>query len=122
MLLSFVTTVTVAAPVVAAAILDDPGFNSPLLIGAGAIFAVVVTIGLVARLLGSLQQISPKELYERWLHYEEAEFRERVIFWSGEHNDGARKLTYRKELAAGAMIVLFLAEGMLFLAWIGTTN
>ena len=85
-------------------------------------FAIVVATGLVARVLGSLQQVSPKELYDRWLHYEDAEFKERIIFWSGEHNDRARKLTYRKELAAGAMTILFLAEGVLFLAWVATAN
>ena len=62
-LLSFVTTVTVAGPVVAAAVLENPTFDSPLLIGAGAMFAIVVATGLVARVLGSLQQVSPKELY-----------------------------------------------------------
>lgn len=121
-LLSFVTTVTVAGPVVAAAVLIAPAFGSPLLIGSGAVFAAIVVVGLVARLLGSLQQVSPKELHDGWLHFEEGEFKQRIIFWSGEHNDRARQLTYRKEVAAAAMTILFLIEAVLFLVWVATAN
>ena len=121
-LLSFVATVTAAALFAAEVVLDAPHFTSPLLIVAGSLFVVVLTVGLVARVVGSLQQVSPQELYDRWLHYGDLEFRRRIIYWSGQHNDRARKVTYRKERAADAMTLLFLVAGILFLVWLAATN
>ncbi len=117
-LLSFVTTVTVAAPVIVASVFEEPNFNSPLLIAAGVVYLLLVVGALGARLVGSLRQISPKLLYERWLHLEEPEFKRRMIYWAGEHADAARKLTNLKALVATILAVLFVVEGALFLAWI----
>ncbi len=117
-LLSFVTTVTVGAPVIVASVFEEPNFNSPLLIAAGVVYLLLVVGALGARLVGSLRQISPKLLYERWLHLEEPEFKRRMIYWAGEHADAARKLTNVKALVATILAVLFVAEGALFLAWI----
>ncbi|MCY3602374.1 MAG: hypothetical protein OXH12_04765 [Chloroflexi bacterium] len=117
-LLSFVTTVTVAAPVIVASVFQRPDFNSPLLLAAGGVYTLLVLGALGARLVGSLRQVSPKLLYERWLHLEEPEFKRRMIYWAGEYADEARKLTNLKALAATVMAVLFVVEGALFLAWI----
>lgn len=117
-LLSFVTTVTVAAPVIVASVFEEPNFNSPLLIAAGVVYLLLVVGALGARLVGSLRQISPKLLYERWLHLEEPEFKRRMIYWAGEHADAARKVTNLKALVATILAVLFVVEGALFLAWI----
>ena len=116
--LSFVTTVTVAAPIVATAVLNNPDFRSPLLIAAGSVYLGLVVIALVVRSLGSLREISPKLLYEGWLHLDEDEFKQRLIFWAGQHADEARRKTYRKALAATFLAGLFVVEGALFLAWL----
>ena len=117
-LLSFVTTVTVAAPIVAAAILEKPDFESPLLFAAGAVYLALVLVALVVRSTGSLRQLSPKRLYEGWLQLEEADFKRRMVYWAGEHADEARKQTYSKALAATLLVGLFAVEGALFLVWL----
>ncbi len=117
-LLSFATTVTVAALVIAVSVLEQPDFNSPLLWAAGVVYAVLVLSALTARLAGSLRQISPKLLYEQWLHLEEHEFKRQMIYWAGEYADEARKVTNWKAAAATGMAALFVAESALFLAWL----
>ena len=122
LLLSFVTTLTVAAPVAAEAVLGDPDFSSPLLFAAGSAYIAVVAIALLMRGSGSILQVSPKELYERWLHLDEVEFKIRIIYWAGAHFDHARRLTYRKVQAANAMALLFILEALLFVAWIAAAT
>ena len=117
-LLSFVTTLTVAAPVVTAAVLDEPDLESPLLLAAGATYLALVLVALVVRSTGSLRQLSPKRLYEDWLQLEETEFKRRMIYWAGEHADEARKQAYCKTLAATLLVGLFAIEGVLFLVWL----
>ena len=119
-LLSFVTTVTIAAPVAAQAVLDHAGFESPMVVSAGAVYVVIVLIALIARSFGAVQQISPRELHENWLNYAEEEFREGIIDWAGEHNDHAHVLIGRKNLAANVMALLLVAEALLLIAWIVT--
>ena len=116
-LLSFVT-VTVAALIVVVSVFENPDLRSPLLWAAGGAYAVLVLIALTAKSVGALRQISPKLLYERWLHLNEHEFRLQMIYWAGEHANEARRMTHRKARAVTAMTVLFLVEGALFLAWL----
>ena len=120
-LLSFVTTLTIATPVAAQAVLDDPDFGSPLLIGAGALYALLVLIALTARSFGAIRQISPRELHEQWLHLDEGEFKLGIIDWSGRHSDQSQRLIARKSFAANVMALLFVAEALTLVAWIGTT-
>ncbi len=47
-LLSFITTVTIAAPVAVEAVLESPSFSSPLLIGGIVLYMVTVVMALVA--------------------------------------------------------------------------
>lgn len=116
--LSFVTTVTIAAPVAAGAVFEDPDFSSPLLISAGAAYLVVVLLALVARSFGAIQQMSPKELQEQWLHLEEGEFKAGIIDWSGRHNARSRVIIARKHFAANTMALFFVVEALLLIAWI----
>ncbi len=120
--LSFVTTVSIATPVAAEAVLAKPEFDSPLLLAAGALYVLIVVIALVARSFGSIAQISPRELHEQWLHLGVHEFRQRAIYWSGKHNDAARTLTGRKHLAANVMALFFVGEALLLIAWIATAG
>lgn len=117
-LLSFVTTVTVAALVVVVSVFENPDLRSPLLWAAGAVYLLLVLCALIAKSVGALRQISPKLLYEQWLHLDEHEFRRRVIYAAGEYADEARRTTLWKTRAETAMAVLFVTEGTLFLAWL----
>lgn len=117
-LLALVTTVTVAAPIVATALLKSPEFTSPLLIAAGGVYLAILLGAVTVRSAGSLRQLSPQLLYEGWLHLDEGEFKRRLIYWAGIHADDARKKTYLKAFAATLLAVLFLMEIGLFLAWL----
>ena len=119
-LLSFVTTVTIAAPVAAQAVLDDPDFGSPLTITAGALYVIVVLLALVARSFGAIRGISLQELSDEWLHLGEDQFKRGIIVWAGIHNNQAQVLISRKNLAANVMAVLFVAEALLVIAWVVT--
>ena len=119
-LLSFVTTVTIAAPVAAEAVLDDPDFGSPLTITAGALYVAIVLLALVARSFGAIRQISLRELNDQWLHFGEDEFKRGIIVWAGVHNNQAQVLIGRKNLAANVIAVLFVAEALLVIAWVVT--
>ncbi len=121
-LLSFVTTVTIATPVAAQAVLDDPDFSSPLLIGASTLYALIVLIALIARSFGAIRQISPRELHEQWLHLDGREFKLGIIDWSGRHSEQAQRLIARKSFAANFMALLFVTEALTLVAWIGTTT
>ena len=116
--LSFATTVTVAAPVVVASVFADPDFRSPLLLAAAGIYLVLVMLALVARPLASLRQVSPKLLYEGWLHLDPAAFKRQMIYWAGVHSDQARRRTWLLAQVANAMVLFFVAEGTLFLIWL----
>ena len=120
--LSFVTTVTIATPVAGEAVLANPDFSSPVLIAAGALYLLVVAIALVARSFGSITQISPRELHDRWLHLEADEFRRRAVYWSGVHNGAARALIGRKHLGANLMAALYVVEALLLIGWIVTAG
>ena len=116
--LSFATTVTVAAPVVVASVFADPDFRSPLLLAAGGVYLALVVLALVVRPLGSLRQISPKLLYEGWLHLPPAAFKRQMIYWAGVHSDQARRRTWLLAQIANAMVLFFVVEGTLFLVWL----
>lgn len=121
-LLSFVTTVTIAAPVAAQAVLDDPEFDSPLVITAGALYVAIVLIALIARSFGAIRGISLRELNDEWLQLGEDAFKRGIIGWAGIHNDEAQVLIGRKNLAANAMALAFVAEALLLIAWIVAAN
>lgn len=120
--LSFVTTVTIAAPVAAQAVLDDPEFDSPLVITAGVLYVTIVLIALIARSFGAVRGISLQELNDEWLQLDEDTFQRGIIGWSGIHNDEAQVLIARKNLAANVMALAFVAETLLLIAWIVTTS
>ena len=78
---------------------------------------MIVLLALVARSVGSIQQMSPRELQERWLHLEEGDFKMGIIDWSGKNNAHSRTLITRKHFAANAMALLFVVEALLLIAW-----
>ena len=74
MLMAFAASITLAIPVLAVSAIEEPDFKSVWVFLALANFAVAVVVGAVARLWGGLILVSPKELYQKWLHYSEWEF------------------------------------------------
>lgn len=117
---TFAASITLAAPILAASVVKDVDFRSPWFLSAFSIFMVVIVIGAVARVRGSLQLITPQSLYDDWLHYSEWEFKKNAIYWAGQHFKANRSLVNNRAHAAFGMTVLLLLEMGLLLAWVVT--
>lgn len=114
-LLTFVTTITVAAFVAIEALVDTVGLDSPLLIAAGSCYLVNVALLLGARSLGSIAQLTPAALNGEWLSLEERDFRLRVFYWSARDNAQALRLISLKHRIALVATMLVFAEAALLL-------
>ena len=115
---AFTATVTLGAPVLAAAIAKDINLRSPLFLVAVAIFVGIVIAGAIARVWGNIRLISPKKIYAGWLHHSEWEFKRRAIYFAGEDYAANRSLINAKGNVALGMSAGFLIETGLLLAWV----
>ena len=56
-------------------------------------------------------------LYDRWLHYSEWEFKKNAIYWAGQHfNANVSRINIMGWILTG-MIALFSVEVVLLLVW-----
>jgi hypothetical protein len=117
---TFAASITLAAPILAASVVKDVDFRSPWFLSALSIFIVVIVIGAVARVWGTVQLITPQLLYDHWLRYTEWEFKKNAIYWAGQHFKANSALVSKKAWAAFGMTVLLLLEMGLLLAWVVT--
>ena len=117
---SSAATITLAAPILAASLVKDVDFRSPLFLSALSIFIVVIATGFVVRALGTVQLITPQLLYDKWLDYTEWEFKKNAVYWAAQHFKANRALVNNKGWAAFGMTVLLLLEMGLLLAWVVT--
>lgn len=114
---AFAASVTLAAPLLAASVVEDVDFRSPCFGLALAAFVAVVVLGAVARVWGNVKLISPQVLYDDWLHYSEWEFKKNAIYFAGQHFETNRSLVNNKSWAGLAMTALLLLEVGLLVAW-----
>lgn len=77
---AFAASITVAAPVFAAAIVTDIQFGSIWFVLALCAFGITVVAGAIARAWGTVQIISPQRLYQAWLHLSEWEFKKNAVY------------------------------------------
>lgn len=117
-ILNLVATVTIAAPVLAGAIQEEPDFGSPWFVGAMSIFAVIVLLGVIVRTFGQVMTFSPSELYAKYLHYAEWEFKKNLIYWGGQNFDANRRLVGHRAFIANVMVIGFLAEAVCLVVWV----
>ena len=116
---AFAASITIAAPVFAAAIVTDIQFDSIWFVLALGAFGITVVTGAIARAWGTVQIISPQRLYQAWLHLSEWEFKKNAIYWAGEHFETNRTLVNGKGWVPMGMTAAFLAEAVFLLIWIG---
>src|SRR5437868_1944719 len=73
-ILTIGVSVSVGAPVVFSALQFHLSVRWPL-VAAAVLFLAALVIGTAARLIGELQILAPKTLYEKWLGFGEVEFK-----------------------------------------------
>ncbi len=119
-LLTLADTVTAALPIITKALFSDIAFSSPWFYVAMAAFAFLVVTGIVGLRIGSIMLLSPKILYDKYLHYSHWEFKQKVIYWAGEHFDKNKKLIDKKAYFRDAMTIFLLVEILCICLWIVT--
>ncbi len=117
-LIALTSTVTVAAPVVHSSIVKPADFTSVWFLLAVGIFLVVVIVGLLSKALGELHVISPKLLYEKYLHFSAWEFQKNILYEAGQSFESNRSLVNVKGRAAVVLTALFCIEMCCLIVWI----
>ena len=117
-LLTFAATITAALPIIAKAIFSDTNFSSPCFYVAMAAFVFLVITGIAGLRIGSITLLSPKMLYDKYLHYSHWEFKQMVIYWAGEHFNENKKLIDKKAYFRDTMTVFLLMEILCICLWI----
>ena len=117
-LLTFAATITVVIPIIAKAIFSDMNFSSPWFYLAMAAFVVLTITGIIGLRKGSISLLSPRILYDQYLHYSHWEFKQMVIYWAGEHFNENKKRIDKKAYYRDAMTILLLAEIIGICLWI----
>lgn len=115
-LLSFIATVSLAAPVLASN--KNLTFNSRWFWSAVTVFFVALATGTFAWLRGHLIMIYPSDLYETWLDLDTWEFRKNLIWYAGKHFEANRDLINLKGRLAIITATLFFIELILLAAWV----
>ena len=80
-------------------------------------FVAMMFLGVLARVWGGVAVVSPADLYARWLHYSEWEFKKNAVYWAGKHFEKNWTVVNLKGWAATGMSALFLAETVFLLMW-----
>ena len=118
-LLTFSATIAVGVPAVAKSIRPGLNTDSPLVLGALAVFLIIAALGILGRIQGKVRVLDPGVFYEKWLHHDEWTFRKNMVYFSAQHFslNGitlAKKARYSDWMAcAFAVMVILLA------AWMG---
>jgi hypothetical protein len=117
-LLTFSSSVTIAAPIFVKALYADVNFWSSWFIATLCIFVVIALVGLIGRMSGGLKLVSPQKLYDQWLNWSEWEFKKNAIYWAGKHFEYNASLVRRKANFAIGMSVLLVLEVVFIVTWV----
>ncbi|MEE8337502.1 MAG: hypothetical protein V3R95_05530 [Dehalococcoidia bacterium] len=121
-LVSLAVTLTIAVPIFATALLDNPrraDFDSVVLAGALAAFVISLIIGLTARGWSGLKLLSPQAMQQDdWAQLSKPDFMKEIIYWAAEHWEHNSTVIYRKSWAAILMTIFFVIELLFFIGWI----
>ena len=118
-LLTSISTVTLAAPLIVAATSNGATLKSPLMVVAAILFALVLVVGVIGRgFVGGMTLIAPSDLYSQWLGLCETDFKLSGVYWAGQHFDKSARVIWWKSQMAHIMTGLFLAEVVVLLVWI----
>ena len=117
-LLAFAVTITAALLIITKAIFSDIAFSSPWFYVAMTAFVFLVVTGIVGLRIGSIMLLSPKILYDKYLHYPHWKFKQRVIYWAGEHFNKNKNIIDKKACFRDTMTIFLLVEILCICLWI----
>ena len=115
------TTVAVAAPAIAQSRSTAVEFRDPRLYGALGAVALILFILLAVHIVGPMILISPKQLYDGWLHLTDSEFQAQYVYWAGVHFQRNARAVWWKSSLGNLASFLLLIEGALLVWWVGAT-
>lgn len=119
---SIVVAVTLAVPVFVKSVLGETAnFASIWFILPMVLFVLTTAIGLVAQASGTITLLNPKVLHDKYLGFDEEEFKKNALRYAGEHSEKNHKTVRRKGNAMGWMTGLFIAETVLLVIWVAVT-
>jgi hypothetical protein len=113
--ISLGVTLTLAIPVFTAG--KGLSYRSPFFIAAICFFFIAMTMGLIARLYGSVKLITPQKLFQHFLHLSEWEFKKDLIYHAGEDYARNIKLLKLRANLLNLMTVFLAAEAVALAAW-----
>jgi hypothetical protein len=116
----FAATVSIAVPGAVKALNSRIAFSDWRFVLASLLFAALMIVGLFGRLRGGVMLANPRIHQERWLHWNEWEFKKNAVFWAAEHFRVNAIQIQQKSKIAGWMTGLFLVELVLLFAWFAT--
>jgi hypothetical protein len=115
---SFVTTINLAFLAwVVSSNKTEPMLNAWFLVSL-AIFLFSIILSIIAKSSNGIILPSPKELYNKYLHYSEWEFRKNFIYWSGEHYEKNKDMVANKAKYIVYIFILFLLEAAMMGYWL----
>jgi hypothetical protein len=119
-LIGFAATVTVAAPVLATAVLKQPKFDSMWFIWGVLMFFAIAAVGIAVLNTGDLQIISPQMVYKKYLHYSEWEFKKNILYSAGQGFEANANLVKTKGTVLTILSIVFLGQILLLVVCIAT--
>jgi len=117
-LLTFATTVAVAMPIFAKALVGDIDFSSGWFYGATISYVLLAIMGIFGMRMGKVRLVHPMKLYEKWLHKSLWEFKKDTIYVAGQDFEDNKKLIDRKSLLRDIMTLFLLLEILCIIVWI----
>ena len=97
-----------------------PSFGILFWIAIGA-FLLAILVGAGSLIAGSLELLSPRQMYPAWANAEEWEFKINLLIHASDDFRLNLEAINRKAHAAEAAVVLFAAEAALLVAWLVTS-
>jgi hypothetical protein len=117
-LLTFASTLTLAAPIFGKHVQPTIEFAMPSFICGMGLFILAAVFGVIGRVTGNLVLPDPMVMYEKSLHLSEWEFKKNHVFFAGEHFDANADAIREKGNVATVMTIALLLEVICFAVWL----
>ena len=83
-----------------------------------AIFVLIIVLSVLAKSRGALLLPSPRELYNKYLHWSEWEFKKNMTYWAAEHFEKNKAYVAKKARYIVIIFTLFLLEVETMVSWV----
>jgi hypothetical protein len=117
-LLTFMSTLTLAAPIFGKNVNPDIVFATPSFLCGMGCFVLGAVIGVIGRVTGNLVLPDPMVMYEKSLHRSEWEFKKNQIDFAGQNFQANADAIREKGNVALGMTLALLLEVICFTVWL----